>query len=375
VRAARILVVGLVVGASFPGALAGQTEGAGAPEEGAGAGRTGAGGERLGATVRGNGFVLHYAPRDSLRAELIRAVLEEQAPLPALAPELPSGVTVILAPDESTFKWAAGGRPPDWSAAVAIPSLDRIVLPPGGSERIRPTSWLQVIRHEWAHLGLRQSLPGLRVPRWFDEGYAQWAAGWNRGDAWRLRIWVAMGRTPPLDSLSFRWPGDRASAEGAYLVAATTVEYLVSASGEEALALFIRRWREGGRFDEALRRVYGVTSAQLEEDWRGWLKERYGWLSVLGQSTVAWLLLAVLLLLMVRIRRRRNVERVAALRAGEPPDAPAWWDPAAPPTTTAGPGGRRTAGTAGEPEVDGSGRLRELGDDFAAPADPEQRVE
>lgn len=282
---------------------------------------------RLGASVRGEDFVLHYAPDDSMRAALIREALERQPPLPALAPHVPTGVTVILAPDEATFKRAAGGRPPDWSAAVAIPSLDRIVLPPGGSERIGATSWLQVIRHEWAHLGLRQSLPGLRVPRWFDEGYAQWAAGWNRSDAWRLRVWVALGRTPPLDSLTFRWPGDRASAEGAYLLAATTVEYLVSASGEEALALFIRRWREGGRFDPALRRIYGVTSSQLEEDWRAWLADRYGWLSVLGQSTVGWLILALLLILLVRIRRRRDVERVAALRARELPDAPAWWDP------------------------------------------------
>lgn len=285
----------------------------------------------LGATMEGHGFRLHFAPGDSLRAALVFAALEQQPPLPALEARVPTGVSVILAPDEATFRRAAGGRPPDWSAAVAIPSLNRIVLPPGGSERMRATSWLQVIRHEWAHIGLRQSLPGLRVPRWFDEGYAQWAAGWNRGDAWRLRVWVALGRTPPLDSLTFRWPGDRASAEGAYLLAATTVEYLVDASGEEALALFIRRWREGGRFDPALRRIYGVTSSQLEEDWRDWLVDRYGWLSVLGQSSVAWLVLALLLLAIVRIRRRHNVERVAALRADEPPDAPAWWDPEADP--------------------------------------------
>lgn len=281
---------------------------------------------RVSAVLEAHGFTVHFAPDDELRAELVRTALEGQPPLPALDPELPRDVHVILAPDERSFRRWSGGRPPDWSAAVAIPSLNRIVLPAGSTDRAQGTPILQVLRHEWAHIGLRQALPGLRVPRWFDEGYAQWAAGWNRDEAWKLRVQVALGRTPPLDSLTFRWPGDRTSAESAYRIAATTIEYLVASSGEEALTLFFERWRETRRFDEALRGIYGVTSAELEEDWRAWLKKRYGWLSVVSQTTIAWLLLGVLLFFTVRARRRRTIERVAELRARELPDAPAFWN-------------------------------------------------
>ena len=275
--------------------------------------------------LQSDDFVVYFAREDSLRAELVRAALEAQPPLPGLDVGLPRDVEVWLAPDERAFRRLSGGRPPEWSAAVAIPSRNRIVLPVGSPERQGGSPPLQTLRHEWAHIGLRQALPGLRVPRCFDEGYAQWAAGWNRGDVWRLRLLIALGRAPALDSLTFQWPADRASAEVAYLMAATTVEYLVQASGEGALELFLERWRDDGRFDLAMRRVYGVVPAQLETDWRAWVKKRYGWLRVASQTAIAWLLLAALLFVTVRARRRRRVERLATLRAGELPDAPEWW--------------------------------------------------
>ncbi len=275
--------------------------------------------------IEGPGFIVRYGEGDSLRAEAVAEALSAQPPLPALSDSVPVGVTVLLAPDENAFRLASGGRPPEWSAGVAIPALNRIVLPAYASDRARGTDRWRVVRHEWAHIALHQSLPGLRIPRWFDEGYAQWVSGWNRSEAWRLRLRLALGRTPPLDSLTFRFPVARAMAQDAYLLSATTVEYLVEASGEEALTLFIERWREVGRFDTALREIYGVQTAQLEEDWRAWLKKRYGWLSVVTNSSIAWLMLAVVVLVLVRIRRGYDRERLARLRATEPPEAPDYW--------------------------------------------------
>lgn len=275
--------------------------------------------------VQGDGFVVRFGPGDSIRAEAVAEALMGQPPLPAVSPDVPRGVTVVLAPDEATFRRASGGRPPDWSAAVAIPSLNRIVLPPFGSDRTMGSDPLRTLRHEWAHLALHQTIGGVRIPRWFDEGFAQWVAGWDRGEVWRLRVRVALGRTPPLDSLSFRFPGSRASARDAYLLSATTVEYLVEASGEQALALFLERWREGGHFDDALRAVYGVGTPQLEEDWSDWLEDRYGWLSVVTSSSLGWGLLGVIVVLLVRVRRGRDREQLARLRATEPPPAPAYW--------------------------------------------------
>ena len=194
-------------------------------------------------------------------------------------------------------------------------------------ERTRGAREGEVLRHEWAHLGLHQQLEGLRIPRWLDEGYATWASGgWDAAEGWKLRVALATGAAPPLDSLTLRWPRDRSGADLAYLLSATAVEYLVRESGERGLAALFTRWRRDRDFDEAFRRTYGVTRGQFEEDWRGFVKERYGWLFVLSHSVVFWLVLSALLLVMVWIRRRRNREAMARLRASEGPDRPAFWE-------------------------------------------------
>ncbi len=267
-----------------------------------------------------------YRPRDSIRARNLQEFLDGLPPLPGLPPEIPGGVTLVVAPDEVAFDSLLGGAVPEWGAAAAIPSRSLVVVPGVGPRRTRGWTEARVLQHEWAHVALAQRLPGLRVPRWFDEGYAEWASGgWRPSEGWRLRVALALGQAPPLDSLALSWPRDRASAELAYLLSATAVEYLIRESGERGLRLLFQAWEEEGGFSPALRRVYGVTPGQFEEDWKKYVKGRYGWLFVLSHSAVFWLTMALALLVLVRIRRGRNREVMARLRAGEPPDEPAYW--------------------------------------------------
>ncbi len=267
-----------------------------------------------------------YWPGDSLRAERILQLLLSSPDLPGLPAGIPHDYTLYLAPSEAVFDSLTGGAVPDWGAAVAIPVRRTIVMPAFASGRTRGAQVARVVRHELAHIGLRDFLGALRAPRWFDEGYAQWASGgWDASEAWRLRIAFAMGNAPPLDSLNLTFPRDRASAELAYQLSATAVEYLTRASGERGLEIFLQRWKELASFEEALRRTYGVTSGQFEEDWRGYVRSRYGWLLVMTHSLLFWTALALVLVGMVWIRRRRNRERMAQLRASEPPDRPDYW--------------------------------------------------
>lgn len=276
--------------------------------------------------IEGDRVRVGYSQADSLRSGNILRFLQGLPPLAGLPPDLPRDVTVFIAPDRNAFDSLAGGRVPDWGAAVAVPAHNRMVIPREGGRRTRGWTEARVLQHEWAHLGLHQYLSGLRVPRWFDEGYAEWASGgWSPTEGWRLRVAFAFGGAPPLDSLALDWPRDQASAELAYLLSATAVEYLIRASGERGLRLFLDAWREGESFPEAFRVVYGVTPDQFEEDWKRYVRRRYGWLFVLSHSTVFWLTLTLALLIMVRIRRGRNREALARLRATEPPDEPAYW--------------------------------------------------
>jgi len=304
--------------------------------------------------VEGERLRVGFRGGDSIRAGQILDFLEGLPPLAGIPDTLPAGVSLFLAPDQASFDSLTGGGVPDWGAGVAVPSLDRIVMPGFGTRRVRGWDEARVLRHEWAHLGLHQRLRGLRVPRWFDEGYAEWASGgWSPGEEWRLRVAFALGRAPELDSLALSWPRDQASAELAYLLSATAVEYLVRESGVRGLEIFLERWAEGGSFDSAVRRVYGLTEGQLEEDWKKFVKKRYGWLFVLSHSSVFWLTLTLAFLVMVWVRRGRDREAMARLRATEPPDQPAYWAEPHPETPPEGSG---SEGTKTGPERSGKER-------------------
>ncbi len=267
-----------------------------------------------------------FVSQDSLVAVRVLAVLRGESPLPGLPDSVPYGVTAVLPHTRRAFDVFSGGTGPEWRAGVAIPSKDVLVVPSDEVGSMLGVEGVRILRHEWAHLGLHGYLEGLRIPRWFDEGYAQWASGgWDAGAAWRLRVLFALGHAPPLDSLSLTWPRDLASARAAYLLSASAVSYLFRRTGPGGLAEFFDQWRRTASLEAALRGTYGVTEGQFEEGWRRYAKSHYGWLFVLSHSAVFWTLLALVALLLVRTRSRLTRERMAHLRAEEGPDEPAFW--------------------------------------------------
>jgi hypothetical protein len=283
-------------------------------------------GEEYG-TLRGPRAQVRFAPKDSLVAERVLDLLHQLPALPGLPDTVPWGVDAVLAHSPRAFDELTGGVVPEWRAGVAIPSRSMLVMPTGEGVRVVDGEGFRTLRHEWAHLGLHAYLGDLRVPRWFDEGYAQWASGgFDATGAWRLRVLIAAGRAPAMDSLELRWPRAREEARSAYLLAASAVTFLLEAGGADGLTVFLDRWRLERSFESAFRSTFGLSSSQFEEDWKRHVKRRYGWLFLLSHSAVFWLLLALVLLFMVQGRRRWNREKLARLRAAELPDAPAFWD-------------------------------------------------
>ena len=279
------------------------------------------------ASVNGLRARVYFASSDALVAERVRQLLDDQAPLPGLPALVPSGVHAVLAHSSAAFDEVTGGAVPEWRAGVALPFENILVMPTGEGVRVVDGEGLRTLRHEWAHLGLQAHLGDLRAPRWFNEGYAQWASGgFDTGGAWRLRVLIAAGRAPAMESLELRWPAGREEARTAYLLAASAVMYLLEAGGEPGLRIFLDRWKEQRSFDSAFRETFGLTPGQFEEDWKRHVKDRYGWLFVLSHSSAFWLALALVLLFMFRGRQRYNRQKFARLRAGEVPDEPAYWE-------------------------------------------------
>lgn len=251
-------------------------------------------------------------------AQALAAAVQTAPAMPGLpADVLAAGeIVVLLPPDRDTFESLAPGAP-DWSAGLAFPEGDRIVLPTfdyrAGAQLVT------VLRHEIAHVALGRYL-GPVAPRWFHEGYAQFAAGsWRAENAWSLRVAILLGRFPTLQSLSLNFPRNRLSAEHAYLLSYTVVEFLHRLGGPDGFAALLERWRATGDLDRALRTTYGITLSQFERLWRQDVSGRFGWLLVLGQTAMYWTLLTILLLVMGYFKKRRNRLKLAALEAAAPP--------------------------------------------------------
>lgn len=273
--------------------------------------------------------IFHYWPGSERLADRLITRLHAMSPLPALPEnilEQAGPVHVFLAPDAARFDSLTLGHAPEWGAGIAFPEARIIVLPGYMSRRAAPHELARILRHELAHVALHHYLAPARPPRWFDEGFARWAAGeWDWEAVWQLRLAFALNKAPPLDSIELAWPEAEGDARIAYLLATSSIAFLTDRSGTEGLRLFLDRWKTSGSLEPALRRTYGLTLDQFEEDWRKEVKGRYGWALVASHSLVFWLPAGLLLLLLFGKRRRRVLDRMEQLRADDPPDTPAYW--------------------------------------------------
>ncbi|HSU17906.1 MAG TPA: hypothetical protein VLK66_27610 [Longimicrobium sp.] len=259
-----------------------------------------------------------YAPRQKDLARRVLAAARTPVRFPGLgAVAVPESTTIILASTPAEFAAATGGGVPEWAGGVAIPEMRRIVLPEYPGARVRGEDAATILRHEVAHLVVHDRL-GDNVPRWFDEGYAEVASGgWDVESGWQLRVAFMTGSTPPLDSLTLDWPRGAVEARFAYLLSATAVDYLRRRGGERGMQLLFANWQREGTFEAALRTTFGITFGQLEDEWRRDVRSRYGWLAILSNVALIWLVATVLVLAAWIPRRRRNRRKLAQMDAEE----------------------------------------------------------
>jgi hypothetical protein len=255
-----------------------------------------------------------YAPRQAALAREVLAAATRPMALPGFGRgAVPESTTIVLAPTPADFRAATGGGAPEWAGGVAIPGLRAIVLPAYPIPNVRPVDAAATLRHEVAHLALHERVPG-PIPRWFNEGYAEVAAGsWDVESGWTLRLAFLLGKAPPLDSLEMEWPRSAGRARLAYLLSATMVDHLRRRGGERGFALLMDNWRREGSLDRSVRVTFGMTMGQLEGEWRKDVRRRYGWLSIAGNVGLIWVAALVLGFAAIIPRRIRNRRRVEAM--------------------------------------------------------------
>jgi hypothetical protein len=260
-------------------------------------------------------FTVGAAPHDAVLARSLLSSAVARDSFPWLRRPT-ARVLILIAPDRRRFAELIGPHAPEYGAAIAIPSEQRIVMQGSraGSDAGDP---LVVLRHELAHLALHEAMGDI-PPRWFDEGYASYAAGeWGREEVIATNIALAWKGVPSLAALDSAFYGGAARASGAYALAHRAVVELAALDHERGLTLFFRYWRDSRDFDIAVRRAFTLTQAQFEERWRRQTRRRYGALAIFADFTIASVILLFLLVPLYISRRKRNKARLAVMSAVE----------------------------------------------------------
>ncbi len=225
-------------------------------------------------------------------------------------------VLIAIAPDEATFRSWIGSAAPEWSAAVAFPSLRRIVMR-GARASGRAGNPMVTLRHELAHLALFEAL-GFHPPRWFDEGYASIAAGeWNREQLFETSVTMVWRTLPNVDSLDRGFRGGGAAASWHYALAHRAVAELELLGRERGLSNFLAYWSESRSFEAALRNAYAITGEQFDKHWKSQTRRRYGALALVTNISAYIGVLFVLFGPLMIMRRRRDRRRLEAMRIAE----------------------------------------------------------
>jgi hypothetical protein len=220
---------------------------------------------------------------------------------------------IAIAPDDRRFREWVGPYAPEWGAAIAFPASGRIILQ-GSSAGSDAGDPLRVLRHELAHLALYEYM-GDTPPRWFDEGYASYAAGeWDRDDVLAASFALALRRTPTLAKLDSGFTAGAMRADAAYALAHRAVAELAALDPDRGLTLFFRYWRDERRFDPAVRRAFGITGSEFEDRYRRNTRRRFGALALVTDLSLIGVVLTVLLIPLYVGRRRRDRLRLARMR-------------------------------------------------------------
>jgi len=263
---------------------------------------------------RGRFTAIYFPSERTLAHSLIDEALRTDS-FPGL-PRPTQHVLLAIAPDRRHFRDWVGPGAPEWGAAITFPDSRRIVMQgrSAGSDAGDPR---EVLRHELAHLALHEYLGDL-PPRWFDEGYASYAAReWNREDALTANVALALRGTPRFSDLDSLFEAGASSARDAYALSYRAVVELAALDPGHGLADYFVAWKREGDMDRAMRSTFGMTLDGFEKRWQQRTRRRYGALAVIGDLAFGGAVLLVVVVPLYFARRQRDRRRMAEMREAD----------------------------------------------------------
>jgi len=263
-------------------------------------------------TLTTSHFAFFFHPEDE---RAVRSLIEEAEGLRReITTDLglePEGVTrVYLAPTLTMYQaLQPGGKIHDWSAAVAYPSQNLIIILSPRATRGSPMELSTIFKHEFTHIALGRAFQGTEdIPHWLHEGVAMYESReWDFRRTSTIMRAVLTGTLIPLSEITRHFPQDENRAELAYCQSFYLISFLINKYGRPPFHRFIREYSLGKSLDQVLAEIYSMDLDQLEEQWLGHLRMRFSWIPLITSATALWFFLALLFIL--AYAKKRNVKR------------------------------------------------------------------
>jgi len=200
---------------------------------------------------------------------------------------------------EKTLGWRLGFRPTvllinnssilkrmDVSSlivAVAIPQKNLIVID-HSKVRTPPFRIRTILKHELCHLLLHQYIPRENLPRWLDEGIAQWISdsmGEIIMDRKRsfLNEAILSENYLSINELTVSFPRDNKSLLLAYEESKSFIEYVNGKFGRQGVLDILKYLKMGYKVDAAVMKSLSIPLDELEKRWHGHLRKRTTWIT------------------------------------------------------------------------------------------------
>ena len=193
--------------------------------------------------------------------------------------------TIVLVNDREKFQEMTGNSP---IVAYAVSPKNLIVLD-YGKMNTKPFSLGSIIKHELCHLLLHDKIRKVTLPRWLDEGVAQWASDGiaeiilsRKGSI--LNEAVLSNKLFSLRRLDERFPRDEKSLLLAYEESKSLVEFINQEFGRKGLLDLLKHMEDGDEVDMAILKSCSIPLDELQRRWQIHLKKRITWFTYLASN-------------------------------------------------------------------------------------------
>ena len=247
--------------------------------------------------------VVDYPARQEAEAERVETLAARCAR--AVAERLGRGLSrparIVLCDTEVGFarrfaEIAGGGEPPGYALALAFPRDDVILV---RTARLQAGTWSDLestLSHELAHLVLGdvEGERGERLPRWLNEGLAEFASGRALLPAERSALAGAArhGTLPHFSEWELAFPQHGDATSRAYTTACAFVQWIDGEAVDGVSGLVARL--AVGSVDDAFQGELGWTAVEAEDAWLERIAADHSWWSSLLYSLNLWGVVALI---------------------------------------------------------------------------------